>query len=80
MIIIIIIITLFKKKDEMNFSKKLHFLKNASRFIKVIRLCSVVYEYVWVAIKIFFRKICNIEANIDYFVFLVFCNFTFSQT
>ena len=41
--IMIIIITLFKKKDEMNFSKKLHFLKNVSRFVKVIRFmqCTV---------------------------------------
>ena len=70
-----------KKNDKMNFFKKSHFWKNVSRFKarykKTMRFtvyCTSRYE----ALKKK-RKMCNIEANTEYFAFQNCCNLTFHK-
>ena len=72
-----------KKNDKMNFSKKSHFLKNVSKFKarykKTMRFMQCIAQVGVRLCKKKILKICNIEANIEYFAFLNCCNLTFSQ-
>ena len=70
--------------SKMNFSKKSPFLKNSStfkaRYKKTMRSTQCIVQVGMSLYKKIFLKICNIEANIEYFAFLNCCNLTFSQT
>ena len=72
-----------KKNDKMNFSKKSHFLKNVSRFkARYKKTMKFTQCIVWVGMRLYKKKnwkICNIEANFEYFAFLNCFNITFSQ-
>ena len=63
----------------MNFSKVWHFLKNVSRFKARYKKTMRFAVYVWGSVRNFFSKMCNTEANIEYFTFLNCCNLTPSQ-
>ena len=72
-----------KKNDKMSFSKKPQFLKSASRFKarykKIMRFTHCTVQVGVRLCKKFFLKMCNIEANIEYFAFVSCFNLIFSQ-
>ena len=74
---------LFKKEWQHEFFQKAHFLKICPDSKQDIRkswdLHSVLYKWVWGSVKKNFWKMCDIEANIEFFAFLNCCDPTFSQ-